>query len=203
MTTTTPPTCQRSTCTADGPADHVGQAHLDPHDRERFDGNETSLRAVTYRVRGELTALHYAGREHPELAKVIDVAIHAALQEIDFLSQQVAHVQVDADRKVRTASAQALDCEHHGKTIQGLEEQLDHFDRSREQSEKGRLALLAGITAFDDFVSAADAVVKDGRPLPDTATVVESIRGVLKKVHAAHMRAWSKPTPTARPTRKA
>lgn len=185
--------CQRTVCTADGPADHLGGAHLNPRDRERFDGNGISLRATTYKVRDELSALNRVKVDHPGLAEVIDVAIHAALKEIHFLNGQLAHVRVDADRKVREASKRALDCDDHGKTIQGLEEQLHHhFDQAAERSEKGRLALLGGITAFDQFVAGIDAKKRLGKPLPDTSAVVEAIRGVLKKVHAAHTRVWSK-----------
>jgi len=184
--------CRRTLCTADGPADHKGGAHLDPRDRERFDGNEGSLRATTYRVRDELQALHQVGVKIPSLAEVIDVAIHAALKEIRYLGGQLTHVQVDADHKVHEASRQALDCEHHGKTIQGLEEQVDHVDRARERTEKGRLALLGGIVAFDRFVDGMDETAARGEALPDTAHVVEAMRSTLKKVHAAHTRARSR-----------
>lgn len=179
--------CRRTTCTADGQSDHKGGAHLDPRDRERFDGNETSLRAVTYKVRDQLNALHYATRGH-DLEEIVDVAIHAALEEIHFLGGQLAHVRVDADRKVREASAQALDCEHHGKTIQGLEEQVTHLDQAAERHDRGRVALLGGITAFDEFVQQIDA----GATVPDLPKLVEAIRGVLKKTHAAHDRAWKR-----------
>lgn len=184
--------CQRTLCTADGPADHLGGAHLNPRDRERFDGNGISMRVVTYRVRSQLSALNEVSRQHPELAEVVDVAVHAALEEIGFLNDQLAHVRVDADRKVREASKRALDCDDHGKVIRDLEGQLHHFDQAAERSEKGRLALLGGITAFDQFVDAVDVKKRLGEPLPDTSAVVEAIRGVVKKVHAAHTRAWSK-----------
>lgn len=184
--------CQRTACTTEGLADHLGSAHLDPRDREHFDGNEISLRAATYRVRNGLSVLNQVSRRHPDLAEIVDVAIHAALEEIELLGQQVAHVRVDADRKIREASRVALDCEHHGQTIRGLEEQVEHFAAAEQRAEKGRLALLAGITAFDYFARGADVALKNGRPLPDMAAVVESIRGVLKKVHAAHTRAWAK-----------
>ena len=183
--------CQRTACTVDGPADHNGGAHLNPRDRERFDGNGTSLRAVTYKVRDQLTALHYATRGKAELEEIADEAIHAALDEIRFLNDQNVHIQVDADRKVREASRQALDCEHHGKTIQALEEQVHQFDQARDRSEKGRLALLAGITAFDKFVDDVDATTAAGKSLPEMSRVISAIRGVLKKTHAAHTRAWS------------
>jgi hypothetical protein len=182
--------CQRTACTAEGPADHLGGAHLDPRDRERFNGNETSLRAVTYKVRDELNALHYATRGKPELEEIADVAIHAALKEISFLSDQNVHIKVDADHKVLDASKRALDCEHHGKTIQQLEEQVHHFDRAADRADKGRLALLGGIHAFDEFISGVDR----GARVTDLAQLIEAIRGVLKKTHAAHDRAWSAPS---------
>lgn len=185
--------CQRTTCITDGPADHLGRAHLDPHDRERFDGNGTSLQAATYKVRSELVALDRVKDAHPDLAEVIDVAIHVSLKEIYFLNSQLAHVRVDADHRVLDASRRALDCEHHGQTIQGLEEQLPFAEQRAERCEKARLALLSGITAFDQFIEGVDNGTRMGQPLPDTATVVESIRGVLRKVHAAHTRAWSTP----------
>ncbi|BEL07858.1 hypothetical protein Q0Z83_060490 [Actinoplanes sichuanensis] len=180
--------CQRTACTADGPADHVGGAHLDPRDRNRFDGNGTSLRATTYRVRSELYALERVKADHPDLAEVIDVAVHAVLKEIQFLNDQNVHIKVDADRKVREASRNALDCEHHGKTIQGLEEQLTLVDQSGDRSEKGRLALLGGIVAFDEFIRQIDA----GATVPDLPKLVAAIRDVLKKTHAAHDRAWKR-----------
>ena len=185
--------CQRTACTAEGPADHVGGAHLDPYDREHFDGNEISLRATTYRVRDQLSRLHYATRDASgDLTSIVDVAIHAALEEIRFLKDQATHVQVDADRKVREASRQALDCEHHGKTIQQLEEQLTAVDRTADKTEKARLALLSGIKVLDDTFDALDATIKAGRPLPDVPKLVTVVRASLKKTYAAHARAWSK-----------
>lgn len=178
--------CQRSACTAGGPADHKGEAHLDPRDRGRFDGNGASLLATTYRVRDELYALEAVKAVRPELAEVIDVAVHAALREIRFLNDQNAHIKVDRDRQVREASSGALECERHGWVIRGLEEQLIESGRSADRSEKGRVALLGGIFAFDELIRQIDA----GATAPDAAQLIEAIRHLLKQVHAAHGRAW-------------
>lgn len=119
-------------------------------------------------------------------------AVADLVKEIHHWKDAWAAVTVDKDRSVRAASDRALDCEHHGKIIKDLEAQLDHVDKDRERIEKGRLALLGGIFAFDKFVAAADVKAKLGEPLPDAGAIVEAMRTTLKKVHAAHTRAWKR-----------
>lgn len=182
--------CQRTACAERDP--HVGGLHLDPTS-ELYDGPDTMLRALPYNVRDKALALLHASRkEGPWDQRLVDVALDAMGREIRRLGEQIAHVQVDADHKVIDASRKALDCEHHGKTIQGLEEQLTHFEQAERRAEKGRLALLSGIHVFQDLVSGCDAKALAGEPLPEVGAVIEFIRKTCKKVSAAHMRAWSK-----------
>lgn len=182
-------TCERTACADRDP--HAGRIHLDPTS-DLYDGPDIMLRALPHAVRDQAFALLHTARKQGWDQRIVDRALDALGNEIHRLRDQVAAVRVDKDRSVRHASAQALDCEHHGKVISQLEDQVGHFSQAEQRADKGRLALLAGITAFDDFVDACDLKAKSGETLPDVNAVVEAMRGVLKKTHAAHKRAWSR-----------
>lgn len=181
--------CQRTACTTGGPADHLGGAHLDPHDRERFDGNVTSIRATTYRVRDAVQALHAATRNNPALALIADVAIHDTLEEIFDLGQQVAHVRVDADNRVREAIRRSGDCTVHGGDITDLEQQVDHFNAQHRRAENARLALLAEHQAISEFLNKFDTD-SDFRDDMTVSRLVAALRATNKKTAAAHNRSW-------------
>lgn len=181
--------CERTTCTTDGPADHPGEAHLDPRDRDRFDGNSTTLRAASIYVRAELQAVQDIARTHPELAETIDVGVYTALRELNALRRQVAHVQVDADNKICEAGRRALDCEDHGKTISDLESRVAHWETSHDRSERGRLALLGLLQAVNDLVDAyrEDEAIR-ANITPDA--IITALEGAAMKTSTAHARAW-------------
>lgn len=191
--------CLRTACVENGPADHLGGAHLDPADRARYDGIGILFGASPNTVRAAVTPLllsvgSLSGRPadgDTALRATVEVAVVAALREIDQLRGQVAHVQVDRDRQVREASRRALDCEAHGEIIRETEKQVAHFDASAEKHNKGRLALLGFLNAVDDFVSGYDKQVSHGQDTPSAVEIVEALRKASKKAHAAHTRAWS------------
>lgn len=180
--------------------DHLGGAHLDPTDRDRYDGPVTLVKALPHTVRDAMRPLMmlagcYTDRYHTdntrsdtELRAAADLAVDTAGREIERLRQQVAHVQVDADHKIRDASRRALDCTDHGKVIADLERQVHHFDRSQHRTEKARLALLGEHQAIRDFIDAYDT----GRgPDVDVPKLVEALRKMNKRASAAHARAWN------------
>ncbi len=171
--------CQRTTC-ADIP-EHLAGRHLDQRD-DLYDGPDSLLQVLPLAVRDSARRIV---REAPALMpEAVDLAKH-----IEFLRQQVAHVQVDADRKVRDAMARSSDCEHHGKEIKELGEQLYHFDKSERRADAGRLALLGFLDAVDQVVDQHAA----GK-LPDLTVdeLVAALAKSAKKAHAAHERAWKR-----------
>jgi hypothetical protein len=197
--------CQRTKCVAANAernpgvtvGDHLGGAHLNPRDRERFDGNGTSLRAASIYVRDDLYALEALKRDEelvalrPGVPEVIDVAIRSTLKHIDFLDRQVAHVRVDMDRQVRRASERALSCEAHGEVIADLERQVTAFEAAERRANAGRLELLGFLTAVDQAVAAWDRNDTLGLAQPTAQGLIEALRKASKKTHAAHQRKWS------------
>lgn len=182
--------CRRTRCCGTDPAvgtghaNHLGGAHLDPRDREHYDG--LRVQAMPAPIRGAARTLmqHVNAYNRPapddtELRVAVDVALDAAFQEIDRLRQQVAHVRVDADRKVREASRASLDCEHHGEVIRSAEAQAGHFAADRDRVEKARLALLGEHQAIRDALS------KGGTIIPS------ALRALNEKASRAHERAFS------------
>lgn len=171
-------TCRRTACAPLPP--HKAGRHLDQRD-ELYDGPDTLLQVLPLRVRDSARALV---RRHPEsMPEVVDLAKH-----IEFLRDQVAHLQVEMDRKVREAMARSESCEHHGEEIKGLSEQLHAADQASTRNNNGRLALLALLHALDDFIElhGRGQIVK-------TMTVKDLVTWLTKatkKTHAAHARAW-------------
>lgn len=173
-------TCQRTAC-AELPA-HPGGRHLDQRD-DLYDGPDTLLAATSMYIRPSARKII---TDAPELTpEVVDLVTY-----VEFLQDQVAHVQVDKDRQVRRAMAQAGDCEVHGEQIKGLEDQLHAIDKSRQASEAGRLALLGFLHAVDEMIREHGA----GKLKADltVADLVAAIGKGATKAHAAHTRAWSK-----------
>jgi len=119
------------------------------------------------------------------MPEVIDMA-----REIQRLRDQVAHVQVDRDHKVRDAMARSESCEDHGRQIKELSAQLHAADRHARAEKAGRVALLEFLQAARDFVDAHRA----GRgPADLTVTqVVDALDKAIKEAEAAHMRAWKR-----------
>lgn len=193
--------CRRTACVAAEPAPsgdtatHLGGAHLDPRDRAHYDGILTSHNAASLYVREPFKPLlvqvgAFAGPpattpDSPQRA-LVETAAHAAYRELDRLRRQVAHVRVDADHKVRDAMRKADDCTHHGQMIKDLERQVNAFDKARDRSEKGRLALLGFLTAIDDFVEKYRTAGTERT----TEEIVTALEAAARKTHAAHTRAW-------------
>lgn len=180
--------------------DHLGGAHLDPYDRAHYDGPVTSYKAAPLAVRTALKPLMIlagsftdryntdGSRADSELRTAVDVAAQGCLDEIYRLGQQVAHVRVDADHKVRDAMRRADDCIEHGKMITDLEAQVTHFDRSQRRTEKARLALLGEHQAIRDFLDKYDTgQTREGL---DVAALVDALRKMNRRASAAHDRAW-------------
>lgn len=170
-------------------ADHLGGAHLDPHDRERFDGVHISH--ITYKIRSDLYALLAVKKDHPELAEIIDTAVVKATNEIDFLGQQIAHVRVDADNKVRDAMRRADDCTEHGKMITDLGRQVGYFAKAEERQERARLALLGEHQAIREMIEGYDRMgnLGGGVSVESLEQIIEFIRKTNKRTSAAHDRA--------------
>lgn len=206
--------CRRTPCidahqAATGPevtvttGDHLGGAHLDPTDRDRYDG----LRALAMpgNIRAAVRPLmqHVAAYDRPrpddtELRVAVDVALDACFREIDRLRQQVAHVQVDADRRVRDASRRVADCDDHGHLITALEQQVTGLDRARDQTEKARLALLGQHHAIGEWLEQRRAAQAAGAQHDVRA---DEIADAFAKLHAktsrAHQRAYTERKDTA------
>jgi hypothetical protein len=181
--------------------DHLGGAHLDPHDRVHYDGLSISYGAAPYAVKTATRELinhvdgfrprgAHAVADSP-LRSMIEVALDACFQEINRLRTQVSYAQADADRKVRDASRGALDCTDHGRTIADLERQLTHFEQARDRAEKARLALLAEHQAIADLVAAYEVTGRAGAaPLFDLPQLIELLRKAHTKTSRAHNRAY-------------
>jgi len=178
--------------------DHLGGAHLDPADRDHYDGITTSYNAAPLAVKeatkGILAYVDAFSRKVPDrevpLRAPVEIAIQACLNEIDRLRRQVAHVQVDADRKVREASRAALDCTDHSRVISELEAQLAASSRSHTNTEAARLVLLGEHQAIAELVDAH----RRGK-LADTTTVdtiIAALKSINERTSRAHDRAWHK-----------
>lgn len=171
-------TCQRTACATIAP--HKAGRHLDQRD-ELYDGPDSLFQVLPLAVRDSTRLLAKAHPEH--LAEVVDLAKH-----IEFLREQIAHIRVDMDHKVRDAMARSESCEHHGEEIKGLSKQLHAADERAEKNDRGRLALLGLLHALEDFVE----LHKRGQ-IVKTLTVkslVEWMANAAKKTSAAHARAW-------------
>lgn len=167
--------CQRTAC-AELPA-HPGGRHLDQRD-DLYDGPDTLLGATSIYVRPSARAII---SQAPELtAEVVDLVTY-----VEFLREQVAHVQVDRDRQVRWAMARSGDCEAHGEEIKGLGDQLHAMDEAHRRADAGRVAVLG-------FLFAVDEGLDKLRPDLTVAELVTALKAASKKVHAAHDRAWKR-----------
>lgn len=176
--------------------DHLGGAHLNPHDRQRFDGVHISH--VTYRVRDDLQALLAVRKQHPDLAEIIDTAVVRAVEEIDRLGQEVAHVRVDADRQIRHHLQLGESCEYHGRQIKELSQQLHAIDEAEQRTNGGRLALLGLLQAVRDWVAAMRQRQQLDQPLPSIEEVINGFEKAARKTSAAHDQAWQKRKPKKR-----
>lgn len=194
--------CQRRACIRDTPAPggqvaaHVGGAHLDPYNRELYDGPVTLVRALPHTVRDAFRPLmNLAGsytdrynddgtKADTELRAAADLAIDTAGREIDRLRQQVAHVQVDADRKIRAAYAAANDCTDHGHTITALHGQLAAAHADRDRVEAARLILLSEHQTIRE--------VLDNRAEPFTRDqLIDTLDRINTRTAAAHRRKFN------------
>jgi hypothetical protein len=171
-------TCQRTACATAPP--HKAGRHLDQRD-ELYDGPDSLLQVLPLAVRDSARLLVKAHPEH--LAEVVDLAKH-----IEFLRDQIAHIRVDMDHKVRDAMARSESCEHHGEEIKGLSAQLHAADERAERNDRGRVALLALLHAVEDFLELhrRDQLIKT----LTVAKVIEWLTKATKRTSAAHARAW-------------
>jgi hypothetical protein len=114
------------------------------------------------------------------------------------VSQQIAHVRVDADHRILDASRRAQDCNRHGQAIRDAEVQLAVADQRYDRAEKARLALLGEHQALGELVDRWAALNPTDRP--DADTLIEALRKTHTKTSAAHARAWNTRTPTRKDT---
>lgn len=189
--------CRRLNCVATEPAPtgdgaaHLGGAHLDPRDRAHYDGLTTTFVAMPYAVKDAVKPimLHHGAfgdipRDETDTPReALEVALDAAFREINRLGQQVAHVQVDADHKIRDASRRALDCTDHGRLITELEQQVAHYAEAEARTERARLALLSEHQAIRDFVDRYTPTDQH------TTNIVNALRTLNTKAANAHQRA--------------
>lgn len=172
--------CGRLKCSGPDVPVHQGKAHLDPRS-EHYDGPDTMLAVLPLAVRESARRII---RLVPEVTpEVADLGEH-----ILFLKDQVAHVSVDRDHKVREASRRALDCADHGEVIKRLEEQVSAFDQSARRSEAGRLAVLGLLHELDAVVRRfGTGEVRADLTLPE---LVEALKKAVDGTRRAHDRAW-------------
>jgi hypothetical protein len=196
--------CQRAACVAANQeanpgvtvGNHVGGAHLNPRNRDLYDGIATSFQAMPFAVRDatvELLSFVQAFSHRPadgdtKLRASVEDALAACFDEIGRLRQQVAHVRVDAERQIREAGRRAESCEVHGEMIRDLTNQAMLLDESRDRSEKARHALLA----FLDGVDGVTQAYRENRvSFSGPGQLVEALEKASEKTHAAHRRVWS------------
>jgi hypothetical protein len=194
--------CQRTGCIANDPgpkqgtAAHLGGAHLDPRDRTHYDGLTTLYVAMPYAVKqaAKPIMLHHkafsdvnpdSGGDDPRQA--LEIALNAAFREINRLRQQVAHVQVDADNKVREASRQALDCTAHGDLIRDLEQQVTHHAATAARTERGPTCPAQPTRAHPRV---RRPLHRHHRRQPARRPIVRALRSITTRTAAAHQRAW-------------
>jgi hypothetical protein len=172
-------TCSRLKCSGPDVPVHPAGLHLDQRS-EFYDGPDTLLAATSMYVRPSARKII---SEAPELTpEVVDLVTY-----VEFLGRQVAHVRVDADRKVREALVRSESCEHHGEELKELARMLDHRDKAERRAEAGRLAVLGFLQAVDEFTEK----FREGYSgFVSPAQVVSALEIASKKAHAAHDRAW-------------
>lgn len=184
---------------------HLGGAHLNPADRAHYDG--LRIQAMPEPVRRAAAPLlsSVGGFAGPPAATpdspiraAAEAALDSAFREIDRLSQQIAHVRVDADHRILDASRRAQDCNRHGQAIRDAEVQLAVADQRYDRAEKARLALLGEHQALGELVDRWAALNPTDRP--DADTLIEALRKTHTKTSAARARAWNTRTPTRKDT---
>lgn len=175
-------TCSRLKCSETGTPVHQAGMHLDQRS-EFYDGPDILLRATSMYVRGSARKII---SEAPGLTpEVVDLVTY-----IDFLGQQVAHVSVDRDHKVREAMARSGDCEAHGTEIRLLGEQLHAISESDRRNDQGRVAMLGLLFELEELIRQHE----QGR-LPGDLTVgqlVKALKGSADRARRAHGRAWKR-----------
>lgn len=172
-------TCTRTKCAELERPAHPAGVHLDQRS-EFYDGPRLSLEVASVYVRDSARKII---REAPALMpEVMDLVNYC-----DFMRLQVAHVQVNRDRGIREAQARSESCEHHGKEIKGLGEQVHAFSEAERRHNAGRLAVLGLLFAVDELVRQHKA-----GQLPNLTVdkLVDALAENAKKTHAAHDRAW-------------
>jgi hypothetical protein len=139
--------------------------------------------------------------DRPAADRVLIVeALHAIVDETERWKNAWASEHVDKDRKVREASARAMDCEAHGELIRSLESQVTLTAEAAQRAESGRLVMLGWYQSCVDFVAVARGNAAAHRPLPDLDAVLTWMETRLGRVSAAHRRVWA---PSAVKARKA
>jgi chromosome segregation ATPase len=137
----------------------------------------------------KILSLVPADQRPAERAQVVE-ALHELVDEISRWSNAWSSTTVDMDHKVRDASKRALDCDEHGKVIAGLEEQLTHFDKAAQRSEKGRLVMVDGVFRLEQAIDRLEVARTLGREISTEQELIPALRSALTKLHAAHQRAW-------------
>lgn len=131
--------CRRTGC---APDPHLAGRHLDPRD-ELYDGPDWTIRALPSTIQDPaVKILRGAPQLMPEL---MDLIHHMGL-----LSDQIAHISVDRDHKVREALARSADCRTHGQDITALNAALTAADEAHRRCDAGRRALIDFLTTTDD-----------------------------------------------------
>jgi hypothetical protein len=196
--------CRRITClhndqipSPGGAAAHLGGAHLNPRDRAHYDGPATIVSAMPAPIREAVLPLlshigSYAARPaeaDTPLRAIAEVAVDVCCREIDRLRQQIATVRADADRQIREANNQAIDCEHHSMIIAEQDLTYGLLSRNLDRTEKDRQVLLAGHQTITDLL---DTIL--GMPRSERASAADALTALLAANAAttrAHYRAWN------------
>lgn len=165
---------------AGGP--HKAGRHLDQRD-ELYDGPGLTLSVLPVRVRESARRLV---REAPALMpEVVDLA-----KEIEFQRQQVAAVRVDGERRERAALLLSESCEHHGRMIEELGQQVHAMDQAQNRTEAARVVLVSFLQAVRELTTAYQQGRTTGALTIDT--VMSNLHQAVGKTSAAHDRAWKK-----------
>jgi hypothetical protein len=145
--------------------------------------------AAGMKARDAARKLMYACQDRDdERERLIDVL--DLLDEMHRWKDNWASAHVDADRRERRAMDLAASCEHHGEIIDRLEGQVSHFERSANQADAARVALLGLVHALDEFVRVCRANERTGKTLPSGSAVVGWLERALGQARRAHDKAW-------------
>lgn len=130
--------------------------------------------------------------ENEDRATVVE-ALHRMVDETDRWKDAWSASTVNHDHQLREAMFRANDCPSHGEMITGLERQVAAFDKSREQSEGGRMALLNLLFVLREFMIGFRKKQALGQAVPSAADVVDALGKTLAQAEAAHNRAFRPP----------